>query len=190
MVLQFACSKAGLTLYQLDPSMAKTDPDAAKEALKQALILTKANMFFSPETHEDESFIWLAEAVIPELPIFQTNEGMPFISPRYPHLRMCIQTGYDDDEKHGWHRLHHMLVPADTVKDWLETAQRDPTLTVRPIDPSTPLMGQLVLDDRGIPTAVGPSLSNEQVIEQKAWETYCKILLKEYHEVEGVGVVF
>lgn len=193
MVLQFACSKAGMTLYQLDHRLAKTDPVAFQEALKQALILTKANVYCTPETHDDVNYITLDKLVIPELQIFRFNEGLSFISPRYPHLRYCIHTGFEDQpDKEAFIRIHHFLVPAGTVEEWLLKAEMDETTTLpmTPITPHTALMGTLECNDRGIPVGIGPSLSNADVIEGNVWETYCKILKKEFHEVAGVGVVF
>ena len=192
MVLQFACSKAGLVLYQLDASTAKSNPVGYNTALKEGLILSKANIFVTPETHEDQNYIELAQNVIPELTIFDTDEGQPFISPRYPHLRMCIHTGFDYDDRKAFYRIHHLLLPAGTVQEWLLKAELEPTTTkpMTPIAPSTPLMGQFELNEMGVPVSVGPSLTNEQVIEQKAWDTYCKILDKEFHDIKGVGVVF
>ncbi|KAL7557088.1 hypothetical protein ACA910_009911 [Epithemia clementina (nom. ined.)] len=195
MVLQFACSKVGMTLYQLDHTTAKTNPDAFKESLKQALILTKANVFCSPETHDDVNYIELDKEVIPELIHFDSNDGTPFLSPRYPHLRYCLQTGYDDEEgeKQGFTRIHHFIVPAGTVDEWLQHRSFEPSTTMPMVEigPSTPLMGTLELNERGIPVGIGKPLSNEQVIAQEGvWETYTKILKKEYHEVGGVGVVF
>ena len=81
MVLQFACSKSGLVLYNLDPTVAITDPEAAKEALSQALTLTKANVLITQEAGSDVNYVRLCEAVIPELRIFDFAEGTPFVTP-------------------------------------------------------------------------------------------------------------
>jgi len=187
MVLQFACSKAGLILYELDPSLAIKDPEAAKVALRKALTITKANVLVSQEAGDDVNYVRLAHAVIPELEIQDMGNGIPFLTPRFPHLRICIQTGFDDEEKHGWFRYHHMLTPGSDDWDSYQE-QLDETGTV--ITADMPLKGTLEVDAQGIPTAVGKSFSNKDVLEQNLWPTYCKILQKEFHEVEGVGVVF
>jgi len=182
MVLQFACSKAGMVLYTLDPSTATTDPEAAKDALKVALELSKANILVSQEAGSDVNYVQLAHGVIPELRIFATSGGMPFVTPRFPHLRMCIHTGFDQDEKQGWYPLRHCIVPSDNLDQYVDRAK---------IGAETPLAGQFKLDGRGIPTGTGPTLTNEQVAKQTdVWPTYASILNKKYHEVEGVGVVF
>jgi hypothetical protein len=179
MVLQFACSKAGLILYRLDPELATTDPELAKDALRAALTLTRANILVSQEAGSDVNYIRLAQGVIPELRIFDTANGMPFVTPRFPHLRLAIQTGYDQDDKHGWFRLHHMLVPSGN----LETFVGDKLPLA-----DAPLCGELVLKDN-IP--VDKKLySITEVVEKNMWPTFVKIFNKNFHEVEGVGVVF
>lgn len=182
MVLQFACSKAGLILYNLDPSTATKDPEAAKEALKSALELSKANVLVSQEAGSDVNYINLAQSVVPELRIYETSSGAPFVTPRFPHLRLCIQTGFDQDDKEGWFPLRHMIVPSDNLDSYVDVSK---------INGQTPLAGEFKLDSAtGIPTGLGATLSNEQVIKNNVWPTYSAILKKEYHQVDGVGVVF
>jgi hypothetical protein len=181
MVLQFACSKAGLILYTLDPALAVGDPEGSKKALAKALELSKANVLVSQEAGSDVNYIKLAEEVIPELRIFDQSSGMPFVTPRFPHLRYPIQTGFDQDEKEGWLRLRYFLVPSGNL---------DTYVNLGAISATTPLAGEFVLDSKGIPTGLGKTLTNEQVVKNKVWSTYAAILNKEYHEVAGVGVVF
>lgn len=182
MVLQFACSKAGLILYNLDPGTATTDPEAAQAALKAALELSKANILISQEAGNDVNYIQLAQSVIPELRIYDTSTGAPFVTPRFPHLRMCIQTGFDQDEKNGWYPLRHCIVPSDNLDSYVDVSK---------INGKTPLAGEFKLDAKsGIPTGLGLTLTNEQVIKNNVWPTYSAILKKEYHQVEGVGVIF
>lgn len=181
MVLQFACSKAGLVLYELDPALATTDPEASKLALTKALEVTKANVLVSQEAGDDVNYVRLAEQVIPELRIFDQSSGGIFVTPRFPHLRLPIQTGFDHEDKEGWLLLRHMVVPADNLDTLVDPA----TITA-----STPLAGSLELDAKGIPTGTGKTLSNEQVVKEGKWPSYCSILQKKFHEVKGVGVIF
>jgi hypothetical protein len=181
MVLQFACSKAGMVLYTLDPMLATTDPAAAEQALAAALTLTKANVLVSQEAGSDVNYIRLAAKVIPETRIFDFANGMPFVTPRFPHLRFPIHTGFDQDDKAGWLPLRHMIVPSDNL---------DSYVTESTITADTPLCGELVLDAAGIPVSLGKTLTNQQVVANKVWPTYASILEKKFHEVAGVGVIF
>mmetsp|Transcript_25810 Transcript_25810/g.42335 ORF Transcript_25810/g.42335 Transcript_25810/m.42335 type:complete len:297 (+) Transcript_25810:145-1035(+) len=181
MVLQFACSKSGLILYNLDPSLAVTDPQAAKEALAQALTVTKANVLISQEAGADVNYVRLCEAVIPELRVFDFAEGKPFVTPRFPHLRFPVHTGFDQDDKWGMLLLKQFIVPSGNLDDHLQGFT---------VDGSTPLLGELVLDGKGIPTGTGKIQTNDQVVKSGALETFSKILNKEFHVVEGVGVVW
>ena len=180
MVLQFACSKAGLILYNLDPSTAIKDPALSLQALKAALELTKANVFLSQETADDVNYVRLTNQLIPELRIFNYAEGMPFVTPRFPHVRFCIHTGLDQHEKYGWLPMRHFLVPSNNLDKYVKKGS---------ITDETPLAGELILDAKGIPTKLGKTLSNEEVVKAGIWPTYNKILKKEFHVVEGVGVV-
>lgn len=170
MVLQFACSKAGLVLYNLDPK-------ASSAALASALEATKANVLVAPEAHDDVDFIQKAHEIIPELRTYDVAEGMPFMTPRFPHLRVAVHTGFDQDA-FGWVRLRHLVVPSNNLKDYVPT----------PLSDATPLAGELTVN--GDKVTVGKVLTNAQVVSSKAWPTYASILSKEYTEVEGVGVVF
>jgi hypothetical protein len=193
MVLQFACSKSGLILYNLDPTLATTDPDAAKEALAQALTLTKANVLITQEAGSDVNYVRLCESVIPEVRFFDFAEGKPFVTPRFPHLRLPIHTGFDQDDKWGMLLLKHFIIPSDNLDHHLEF-HKDKDGGVFTVDGSTPLLGELVTDDRGIPTATGKIATNDEVIksgsDNLATSTYAKVLMREYHEVEGKGVVW
>ena len=182
MVLQFACSKSGLVLYNLDPELATKDLEAAKQALSKALTLTKANVFISQEAGSDVNYIRLCEAVIPEIRMFDFAEGKPFITPRYPHLRFPIHTGFDQDDKWGMLLFKHFVIPADNLDSLLPDGYT--------VSGKTPLWGELLLDANGIPTGTGKVKTNEEVLKSGVWETYSKILKREYHEVKGVGVVW
>jgi hypothetical protein len=181
MVLQFACSKSGLILYNLDPSLATQDPEAAKEALAAALTLTKANVLISQEAGSDVNYVRLCERVIPEMRYFDFAVGKPFVTPRFPHLRFPIHTGYDQDDKWGMLLLKHFIVPSENLDEHLDGFT---------ITGGTPLLGELVCDAKGIPTATGKIQTNEEVMSAGVWETFSKILKREYHEVEGTGVVW
>jgi hypothetical protein len=183
MVLQFACSKAGLILYSLDPSIATSDLDTAQKALSAALTLSKANVLVSQEAGNDVNYISLVQSVIPELRIFDFSFGMPFVTPRFPHLRMCIHTGFDQDDKYGWLPLRQMVVPSDNLKNFVDTKTQ--------VTAKTPLAGEFQLDAKGIPTGLGATLTNEQVLlKGNVWPTISAILKKQFHTVEGVGVIF
>lgn len=182
MVLQFACSKAGLVLYSLDPT-ASADTDRAKQALEAALTVTEANVLVTPETHDDVNYLSLCKDVIPETRIFDFANGMPFVTPRFPHLRLPIQTGFDqnDEGNLGFLLLRHMIVPSDNL---------DSLSDAKGMTPDTPLAGQLSLGSDGVPSGLGKTLTHAQVVSQTVWPTYCKVLKKEFHDVSGVGVIF
>ena len=180
MILQFACSKAGLVLYTLDPAT-EQDAETAQAALTAALTLSKANMLVTPEAYNDTNYIRLVQGVIPELRIFTQEAGLPFVTPRFPHLRYPVHTGFDQEEKEGWLPYKYFLVPSDNLDKLIDTSK---------LTASTPLAGSFELDAKGIPTKIGPTLTNQQVMEKNAWPTYSKILQKQFHDVEGVGVIF
>eukprot|EP00536_Pseudo-nitzschia_multiseries_P010992 jgi/Psemu1/297742/fgenesh1_pm.355_\ len=181
MVLQFACSKSGLILYNLDPTLATKDPEAAKEALAQALTVTKANVLISQDAGSDVNYVRLCESVIPEVRFFDFAEGQPFITPRFPHLRLPIHTGFDQDDKWGMLLFKQFVVPADNLKDHLQGFT---------VDGSTPFLGELIVDAKGIPTGTGKIQTNDEVAQNGVLETYSKILGRDFHVVEGEGVVW
>ena len=174
------CSKTGLVLYWLDPAQAISDPEGAKNSLKRALEVTEANILFSQEAGDDVNYFRLCTEVIPEIRIFDFGDGMPFITPRFPHLRFPIHTGFDVQDKHGMMHLKNLIVPSGQLETLLDGFV--PT-------GKTPLMGELVTGPDGLP-AKGKILTNEEVVASNAWPTFNSILKKEYLEVAGVGVVF
>jgi hypothetical protein len=185
-ILQFACSKAGLLLYSLDPNpeLAKKDPERAKAALAKALELTKANILISQEAGDDVNYINLCQGVIPETRIFDYGEGMQFFTPRYPHLRFPTHTGYTITGNEGMWLFKHFLVPSNN----LDTLLRD--TGCKELDGKTPLLGELIYDKDGVPVKTGKALTNEEVFKVKAWPEFSSILSREYKEIAGVGVVF
>jgi len=170
-----------MVLYSLDPALAVKDPVASKKALEAALELTKANVLLSQEAGSDVNYVRLAAEVIPELRIFDFAKGVPFVTPRFPHLRFPIHTGFDQDDKAGWLLLRHMIVPSNNL---------DTHMVGSSVTDSTPLAGELVLDKAGVPVKLGKTLTNKQVVEKKLWPTYVSVLEKKYHEVDGIGVIF
>jgi len=181
-ILQFACSKAGLVLYSLDPAQAITDKEGAKKALAQALEATEANVLVTQEAGNDVNYVHLVEAVVPEIRIFNNGDGMPFFTPRFPHLRIPIHTGFDITDKPGMEVFKHMLCPANNLDTLLKNSGST-------LDGKTPLMGELVNGKDGLPQK-GKILSNEDVVKTNAWPEFTSVLKKEYKEVEGVGVNF
>lgn len=181
MVLQFACSKSGLVLYNLDPDLATNDPEKAKEALAKALTVTKANVLISQEAGCDVNYVRLCEAVIPEVRFFDFAEGKPFITPRFPDLRLPIHTGFDQDDKWGMLTLKQFVVPADNLSYHLHGFT---------VTGSTPFLGELVVGADGIPTGTGKIQTNDEVAKSGSLETYSKILNRDFHVVEGEGVVW
>ena len=180
-VLQFACSKAGLVLYNLDASQAISDPEGAKAALARALELTEASVLVSQEAGNDVSYARLVEAVVPEVRTFNFGDGMPFFSPRFPHLRLPVHTGFEVGSRPGMEPLKHLLCPADTLADQLGALPGG----AGAVDGGTPLMGELTLGADGLPS-MGKVLSNEEVFKAKdVWPEFTSILKKEYIEVEG-----
>lgn len=182
-ILQFACSKAGLTLFTLPASIATTDPAKAKEALAKALELSKANVLITQEAGNDTNYIRLVEEVIPEVRIFNTDDGMPFFTPRFPHLRLPIHTGFDYQDKAGMIPMMDMLCPTADLEGALGA-------TGKIVDGKTGLMGEFEYGKDGVPTKVGKVLNNDDVVASGVWPEFNSILKKEYREVEGVGVVF
>ncbi|CAB9504355.1 AMP-binding enzyme [Seminavis robusta] len=181
MVLQFACSKAGFVFYHLDPALAETDPAKSKTALEQALTLSKANVLVTQEATDDVNYISLVEEIIPDIDVFDFASGMPFVCPQFPHLRFPVHTGFDQEQKWGFIPLRHMLVPSDNLDEQLKGFE---------LSGSTPLLGQFTLGSDGVPTSLGQTLTNDQVLQDNAWPTFAAILKKEFHDVEGVGVVW
>lgn len=181
MILQFACSKAGFIFYHLDPALAITDPGTSKKALEQALILSKANVLVSQEAADDVNYVSLVEDIIPDIDLFDFSTGMPFVCPQFPHLRFPIHTGFDQEQKWGWLPLKHMLVPSENLDEYVDGSQ---------IQGSTPLLGQFTLGGDGVPTAIAPTKTNDEVVQSKVWSTFSSVLQKEFHQVEGVGVVW
>lgn len=179
MILQFACSKAGLVLYTLDAP--NEDTETAQAALTAALTLTKANMLVTPEAHDDLNYIRLVQGVIPELRLYAQETGLVFVTPRFPHLRYCIHTGFDQDDKWGWLPYRYFLVPSDNLDQLIDTTK---------LTGKTPLAGTFEVDAKGLPTKLGPTLTNQQVMEEKIWPTYSAVLEKKFHDVDGVGVIF
>ena len=180
-ILQFACSKAGFILYHLDPSQAIKDSEGSKNALAKALELTEANVLITQEAGNDVNYVRLVEGVIPETRIFNVGDGMPFFTPRYPHLRFPIHTGFDYTDKPGMIPLQQILCP---------TGELSNILAHHKIDGETPLMGELITGSDGVPTEKGKVLSNQEVVDGNHWPEFCSILKKEYKEIQGVGVVF
>lgn len=186
-ILQFACSKAGLILYSLDPNpeLAKQDPTKAKEALAKALELTNATILISQEAGDDVNYITLCEGVVPEIRIFDFSEGCQFFTPRYPHLRFPVHTGYTCTDNEGMFLFRHFLVPSNNLDALLRGTG------CKALDGKTPLLGELVYGKDGVPTKIGKVLTNEEVFKAKdTWVQFSSILSREYREVPGVGVVF
>lgn len=173
-ILQFACSKAGFVLYTLDPN-------ASEEALAKALEITEANILITQEAGSDVNYIRKVESVVPETQIFNFADGMPFFSPRYPHLRLPIHTGFDYERKPGFVPLQDVLCDTGDLKGVMNGAV---------VDGATPLMGELKIDSKGVPSGVGKVFSNEEVVQGGVWPQMKSILTKQYNEVGGVGVVF
>eukprot|EP00551_Chaetoceros_affinis_P003949 CAMPEP_0203643462 /NCGR_PEP_ID=MMETSP0088-20131115/8911_1 /ASSEMBLY_ACC=CAM_ASM_001087 /TAXON_ID=426623 /ORGANISM="Chaetoceros affinis, Strain CCMP159" /LENGTH=283 /DNA_ID=CAMNT_0050499645 /DNA_START=27 /DNA_END=878 /DNA_ORIENTATION=- len=172
-ILQFACSKAGFVLYTLDPN-------ASEEALAKALELTEANILITQEAGNDINYIRKVESVVPETQIFNFADGMPFFSPRFPHLRLPIHTGFDYENKAGFVPLYDTLCA---------TGDLEGVMNGNVVDGATPLKGELKLDGSGVPTGVGKVLSNEEVVQSGSWPQFSSILKMQYSEVEGIGAV-
>jgi len=179
-ILQFACSKAGFILYSLDPKLAITDKEASKKELGSALEVTEANVLVTQEAGDDVHYAELVQELVPETRIFDVSDGHPFFTPRYPHLRVIVQTGYEIGDNYGMQLLKHVLVPSGQLETFLGDAN---------ISGKTPIYGELVKGANGMLTK-GKVLSNEEVMIAGVWPTVTSILKKEYTEVEGVGVIF
>mmetsp|Transcript_2700 Transcript_2700/g.3196 ORF Transcript_2700/g.3196 Transcript_2700/m.3196 type:complete len:313 (+) Transcript_2700:62-1000(+) len=180
-ILEFACSKAGFILYKLDPNLGK-NPEAAKRALKSALEITKANIFVTQEAGSDVNYVRLVKEVIPEIRVWDFSEGLPFLSPRFPHLRYPVHTGFDFQDKIGMIPYRHMLSPSGDLPDLLKEYD--------PLKGSTPLYGEFEVDSDGIPTSKGKIWSNDEVKKANNWPIYNCILNKEYKEIEGIGNIW
>mmetsp|Transcript_14904 Transcript_14904/g.21264 ORF Transcript_14904/g.21264 Transcript_14904/m.21264 type:complete len:315 (+) Transcript_14904:35-979(+) len=179
-ILQFACSKAGMILYSLDPAQAITDTEGAKASLAKALTITEANVLVTQEAGDEVHYAQLCKEVIPEIRIFSFDCGMPFISGYYPHLRFPIHTGFEIGENYGMVPLKQMLVPSGELNNFLGGSS---------ISGSTPVCGELLIGSDGLPVK-GKLLTNDEVVKDNVWPTVSSILNKQYIEVEGVGVIF
>lgn len=180
-ILQFACSKAGLVLYSLDPAQAASDPDGACGALEKALTDTNAVALFTLQAGNDVDYLRLCKKVIPETKLFDFSTGEQFFSPKFPNLRMPIHCGFDNmDDKYGFVVYKHLLLPNRATSSLLEGIE---------ITDKTPLHGELVSGTEGLP-AKGKTLSNDEVLKEKVWPEFSSILEKKYIEVPGTGVIF
>ena len=133
------------------------------------------------EAGDDVNYVRLVESVIPEIRIFDFGDGLPFFTPRYPHLRFPVQTGFDYEDKPGMVPLYDMLCNTNDLEGSLGGTK---------LDGKTPLLGQLTIGSDGVPTKKDKTLNNEEVIAKNVWPEFSAIVKKEYLEVEGVGVVF
>jgi hypothetical protein len=176
-MLQFACSKAGLILFSLDPAQAVTDPEGAKAALKKALEITQANILVTQEAGSDINYVRLCKEVIPEIRIWDFGTGVPFFSPRFPHLRYPIHTGFDHEDKPGMIPYRHMIIPSGELEELLHGFA---------INGSTPLYGELKIGADGLPSK-GRVMTNAEVEKSNVWPIYNAILKKQYQEIAGVG---
>jgi len=127
------------------------------------------------------SLITLSGKYFTDIRFFDFSEGKPFITPRFPHLRLPIHTGFDQDDKWGMLLLKQFVIPAGNLKEHLDGFT---------VTGSTPFLGELVLDDKGIPTGTGKIQTNDDVTKSGVLETFSKILSKDFHVVEGEGVVW
>lgn len=164
--------------------MAKSNPEASMNALAKALELTEANVVITQEAGNDVNYIDLTTGIIPEIRIFDFSDGKPFITPRYPHLRFAVHTGYSIVGKDGMYLFKHFLVPSSN----LESMLRD--TGCKALDGETPLLGELILDNDGIPMKIGKAMTNEEVFNTQRWPVLSSILNRQYIEIPGVGVVF
>lgn len=180
-VLQFACSKAGLILYHLDPLLAIKERYKCEEALENALALSEANILITQDTGDNVNFIEILEAVVPETCIFNIGDGMPFFTPRFPSIQYILHTGLDFNDKPGIIPLNQIVCPSGELSNLLNGAN---------IDSYTPLAGRFTTNIQGIPTGIKNTLNNMQVVNEYAWPEFVSILEKEYNEVNGIGVVF
>jgi len=181
-ILEFACTKAGFVLYKLDPTLPIKDPAVAKKALKSALEITEANILVTQEAGSDVNYVRLVKEVIPEIRVWDFSEGLPFLSPRFPHLRYPVHTGFDHENKRGMIPYRHMLSPSGFLPSLLE---KHDLLTG-----ATPLYGELEVDCDGIPTSKGKILTNDEVESANIWPIYNCILNKEYQEINGIGNIW
>jgi hypothetical protein len=74
-----------------------------------------------------------------------------------------------------------MVVPSNNLDEFIPIGS---------VTGETPLAGEFVLDTKGIPTKLGKTLTNEEVMKGSVWPTFSNVLKKEFHKVEGVGVIF
>ena len=131
------------------------------------------------------NYIDIVEKVIPEIRIFDVGDGLPFFTPRFPHLRFPIHTGFEYEVSGGMIPLKDMLCPTGQSEKLVMENGDGVALSGK-----TPLMGELVLDGNGVPVKLGKVLSNDEVVKGNVWPELSSILKKDYFEVEGVGVVF
>jgi hypothetical protein len=179
-ILQFACSKAGFLLYNLDPAQATSDPEGAKAALKKALEITEANILVTQEAGSDVNYVRLCKEIIPEIRVWDFGSGVPFLSPRFPHLRYPVHTGFDHEDKEGMIPFRHMISPSGELPDLLEG---------HTISGATPLYGELKMSAKGFPS-IGKVMTNAEVEKSGVWPIYSAILKKDYQDIEGVGNIW
>lgn len=163
-VLQFTCSKAGFVLYQLDSNVTKAS------ALADALEKTEANILVTQEFGADTNYIRLIEEAVPELIAYDARDGIPFFTPRFPHLRMTIHDAYDQKGKLGMTPYHHLYVPDGPVEKQIKRLGEDSGESIE-LSSLSPVVGDIESDK---------VLTNEEVLKSKLWPEVSSVLNKEF----------
>ena len=83
-----------------------------KSYIENARESTNANILVTQEAGSDVNYVRLCKEVIPEIRVWDFGKGLPFLSPRFPHLRYPVHTGFDHEDKHGMIPYRHMLIPS------------------------------------------------------------------------------
>ena len=74
-----------------------------------------------------------------------------------------------------------MMVPSNNLEQYIPQRPQD----------TTPLAGTFTVGKDGIVVGLGKVLTQQDVLAQPdVWPSYTKVLQREFHTVEGVGVVF
>jgi hypothetical protein len=140
------------------------------------------------EAGSDVNYVRLCKEVIPEIRLWDFGTGLPFFSPRFPHLRYPVHTGFDHTNKTGMIPYNDMLIPSGELKSHLSDHA--------PLDGTTPLYGTLQFSSVNSDTTDGTSLtlgkvySNDEVVQNNVWPIYNDILNQNYKEIPGIGNIW